>query len=134
AQRDAPAALVLERVHLLVALRAALTEQDLLVLEGRRIDRREAVRAVDAPRDVDERLARQHRFGQVVAEAAQRARLDALIFRPHGGSRPAKRGEDCRPPGRTWQRNTGLDQSRMRGKMRTAYSASCCTSPGCRRT
>ena len=80
AQRHPPSAVVGEPVDLLVGLVAALAEQDLRVLERRRVDRAEAVGAVDGPRRVH-RLARQHDVGQVVAEALQHPRFDA----GHGG-------------------------------------------------
>ena len=76
-QADVAAAVVLELVELLVGLLAPLAEQDFQVLEGRRVDRAEAVRAKDAPGRVDQPLARHHRLRQIVAEALERARLNA---------------------------------------------------------
>ena len=61
-QADVAAAVVLEAVELLVGLRAAFAEEDFEVLERRRVDRAEAVRAEHAPRGVDDPLARQHRL------------------------------------------------------------------------
>ena len=76
-QADVAAAVVLEAVELLVGFRAALAEQDFEVLQRRRVDRAEAVGAKDAPRGVDDLLARHHRLRQIVAEALERAGLDA---------------------------------------------------------
>jgi hypothetical protein len=66
---DLPAAVVLEAVELLVGLHAAFAQQDFQVLEGGRIDRAEAVGAKCLPRGIDNLLARQHGFRQIVAEA-----------------------------------------------------------------
>ena len=77
AQADVAAAVVLKAVELLVGFRAAFAEQDFEILEGRRIDRAEAVRAKHAPGRVHDLLARQHRLRQIVAEALERAGLDA---------------------------------------------------------
>ena len=79
AQRDVAAAIVLEAVELLVALVAALAEQDLGVLERRRIDRAEAERAIDASSGLDQALTRDHRAGQVIAEALEGPRLDQIL-------------------------------------------------------
>ena len=73
-----PAAVVLELVELLVGFRAPFAQQNLQVFQRRRIDRAEPVGAKHAPRRVDDPLARQHGFRQVIAEALQGARLDAI--------------------------------------------------------
>ncbi len=84
-QADIAAAVVLEPIELLIGFRAPLAEQHVEVLECRRIDRAEPVRAEHAPRDIDNLLARQHGLRQIVAEALQGAGLD-------GG----RHGEGCR--------------------------------------
>ena len=66
---DVPAAIVLEPIRLLVCLGAALAEQDLGVLERRRVDRGEAVAAEHANRSRDQRLACNRSCRQEVAEA-----------------------------------------------------------------
>ena len=76
-QADVAAAVVLEAVELLVGFLAPLAEQDFEVLERRRVDRAEAVGAKDAPGRVHDPLARHHRLRQIVAEAFERAGLDA---------------------------------------------------------
>ena len=75
---DPAAAVVLELVELLVGLLAPLAGEDLQVLQRRRVDRAEAVRAVHPPGRVDQPLARDHRLRQVVAEALEGAGRDAL--------------------------------------------------------
>ena len=76
-QADVAAAVVLEAVELLVGFGAAFAEEDFEVLEGRRVDRAEAVGAKDAAGRVHDLLARQHRLRQVVAEALERPGLDS---------------------------------------------------------
>ena len=54
----------------------ALAEQDLGVFQGRRVDRREAVGAIDPPGLLEQTFARDHQVGQIIAESSQGARLD----------------------------------------------------------
>ena len=72
-QADLAAAVVLEAVELLVGLVAPLAGEDFQILQRRRVDRAEAVGAIDAARGLDEPLARHHRLGQIVAKALERA-------------------------------------------------------------
>ena len=90
---------ILEVVELLVGLLAPLAGEDLEVLKRRRVDRHEAVGAVDAPGDVEDLLAGQGLGGKVVAESLQGARFD------HGGGlgvgrRKAPVIAEAAPPGR----------------------------------
>ena len=77
AEADVAAAVVLKAVELLVGFRAAFAQEDFEVFQRRRIDRAEAVRAKYAAGRIDDLLARQHGLRQIVAEAFQRAGLDA---------------------------------------------------------
>ena len=77
-QPDPALAVVLELVELLVGLLAPLAGEDFQIFQRRRVDRAEAVGAIDAPRRVDQPLARNHRLGQIIAKALERARLDAF--------------------------------------------------------
>ena len=70
------AAVVLKLVKLLVGLLAPFAGQDFQVLQGRRVDRAEAVGAINPPGRVDQPLARNHRLRQIIAEALERARFD----------------------------------------------------------
>ena len=79
-QPDPAAAVVLKLVELLVGLFAPLAGEDFQVLQGRRVDRAEAVRAIDPPGRVDQPLARNHRLRQIVAETLERAGRDAFRF------------------------------------------------------
>ena len=76
-QPDPTAAVVLKLVELLVGLLAPLAGEDFQVLQRRRVDRAEAVRAIDPPGRVDQPLARDHRLRQIVAETFERAGRDA---------------------------------------------------------
>src|SRR5204862_6999536 len=57
---------------------ASLAGQDLQLFQGRCVDGAEAIGPIDAARGVDQPLARNHRFGQVIAKALERSRLDTL--------------------------------------------------------
>ena len=74
-------AVVLELVELLVGLLAPLAGQDFQVLQRRRVDRAEAVGAIDPPGRVDQPLARNHRLRRIVAETLERAGSNALWLR-----------------------------------------------------
>ncbi len=71
-------AVVLEVVKLLVGLFAPLAGENVQVLQRRRVDGAETVRAIDPPRRFDQPLARDHGLGQVVAKPLQRARFNPL--------------------------------------------------------
>ena len=75
-QAHVAAAMVLEAVELLVGLVAPLAGEDLEVFERRRVDRREAVGAVDAAGDVENLFAGQGLRRQVVAKALERTGFD----------------------------------------------------------
>ena len=68
AQGHVAVAMIAEAVDELVGFVAALAEQDLGVFQGRRVDRREAVGAIDAPGLFQQLLARDHQFRQIIAE------------------------------------------------------------------
>src|SRR5262249_7978295 len=65
-------------IELAIGLGAALAQQDLAVFEGRRVDRREAVRAIDLPDLLQQLLAWDHQLGKVIAEAAERPWFDEI--------------------------------------------------------
>ena len=73
---DVAATVILEAVELLVGLLASLAREDLEVFQRRRIDRREAVRPVDPPRDVENPFPHERLRGQVIAKSLERAWLD----------------------------------------------------------
>ena len=73
-----PAAVILEFVELLVGLFAPFAGEDFQVFQRRRVDRAEAIRPINAPGRLDQPLARNHRFRQVIAEPFERAGLDQL--------------------------------------------------------
>ena len=73
---DLAAAVVLELVELLVGFVAPLAGEDFQVLQRRRVDRAEAERAIDLLGRGDQPLARDHRLGQIVAKAFERAGFD----------------------------------------------------------
>ena len=75
-QSHVAATVVLEAVELLVGLLAPLAGEDLQVFKRRRVDRREAIGAVDAAGDVENLFAGQGLCGQVVAKALERAGFD----------------------------------------------------------
>ncbi len=75
---DVASAMILETVKLLVGLVAPFAGENFEVLQRGRVDRAEAVRAIHAPRGLDQPLARNHRLGQIIAKAFQRARFDAI--------------------------------------------------------
>ena len=77
AEADVAAAVVLKAVELLVGFGAAFAEEDFEILEGRRVDRAEAVGAKDAAGRLHDLLARQHGFRQIVAEAFERPGLNS---------------------------------------------------------
>ena len=95
-ERDVTPTVVREAIHLLVGLVPPLAEQHLRVLEGGRVDRREAEGAIDLTSRVDQPLARDHAGGDVVAEALERPRLDQLRHGEYG----VPGAEEVRP-GRT---------------------------------
>ena len=70
AHGDAPSALVLELVHLLVGLLAALAAEDLRVLESRRVDRIEPARVEGVLDDAQERPAAARFDRQRIGEPA----------------------------------------------------------------
>ena len=70
------AAVILEAIELLVGLVAPLARQDLEVLERRRVDRRKAIRPVDAAGDLQNPLSGQGLSRQMVAKSLERAGLD----------------------------------------------------------
>ena len=80
AQGHVAAAVVREAVELPLnlRLRAHLAEQDFRVFQGRRVDRREAVGAIDRARLFQQRFARNHQLRRIIAEALQRPRLDQV--------------------------------------------------------
>ncbi len=82
AHRHVPASGILEPVHLLVGLGAPLAEEDLGVLEHRRIDRTEPVGAIHLYRGGDHGVTRHRRLGEGVAEALQGAGLDEICHEP----------------------------------------------------
>ena len=69
-----------EPVELLVGLVAPLAGEDLQILQRRRVDRAESVRAVDPSSRVDQPLAGNHRLRQRDRETLERAGLDAVVF------------------------------------------------------
>lgn len=75
-QRDIAVAVVAEAKQLLVGLVSTFSEQNLRVLQRGRVDRREAVAAIDLPCSVDQLFASDHRVRQVVAETFESRRLD----------------------------------------------------------
>ena len=74
--RDVAVAVVREAVELLVRFLAPFAEQDFGVFQGRRVDRDEAVGAIDPPRLLHQPLARDHHLGRIVAKAFEGAGLD----------------------------------------------------------
>ena len=79
------ATVVGEPVELLVGLLAPLAGEDLEVFERRRVDRREAVGAVDAAGDVEHPLPGEGLGREMVAEAFERAGLDHHRICSSGG-------------------------------------------------
>ena len=74
--RHVAVAAVLELEELLVGFLAPFAGQNLGILQGGSVDRAEAIAAEDAPRGLHQPLAHEHGFGQVIAEAFERARSD----------------------------------------------------------
>jgi hypothetical protein len=108
AERYLSAAGVHETVELLVGLLAALARQDLLVFEGGRIDRKEAVGTEDDARLLDERLAGDRLLRQVVPESLERPRLDQR----HGRMLREPRGACERTPGAPARRRGAVPATR----------------------
>ena len=89
-QADVPAAMILEAVELLVGFVAPLAGEDLEVFKGRRVDRHEAVGAVDTPGNVENVLAYKRLRRQVVAKALERAGFDEGAGFGHGAALPSR--------------------------------------------
>ena len=77
---DVAISLVGEAEQLLVGFVAAFAQKNFAVLQGRGVDRREPVTAIDRPCGVNELFASQHWAGQVVAKTLQGGRLDPGSF------------------------------------------------------
>ena len=67
-QADCPAAMILELIELLVGLRASFTDENVQMLQRRRVDGGEPVGAIHLPGRLDDPLPRNHRRGRIIAE------------------------------------------------------------------
>ena len=71
---------VFEAVELLVGFVASFAGENLQILENRGVDRAKSVISVNFGNALDQAFARNHRFGEEIAETFQGARLDQLFL------------------------------------------------------
>jgi hypothetical protein len=79
-QRHIAVALVHEAEQLLVGLFPAFAQEDFRVLERRRVNRAEAIAAVNRAGGVHQGFAGHHLIGQMIAKPAQRAGRNQGVF------------------------------------------------------
>src|SRR5262249_23578420 len=109
-QSDVASAMILELVELPVGFVTSLAGEDFQVLESRRINRAEAIRAINSLGGGDQPFARDHRFRQVVAESVEGAGLDEWCVHTIGN---------------IGGRGLRIDSPFFRGKTASMYSATC---------